>query len=68
MSGDAMATIGRDTHGCVVTAYVHTPGDAMEAREIRRWIKDGLAIETTTVEAVRAMSFGCAERKKARRP
>ena len=50
------AYVGRAQCGCVRAVIVDDPDTRrLTARETARWIRDGLAVERLTVEAVRAV-------------
>ena len=59
-TGTPEAYVARQLCGCVVAVTVNMADHPKDvARDVAEWIRDGLAVEGHSVEAVRAMPFGC---------
>jgi len=58
------AYIGRKACGCIVAAVLDTPGyPKRAAKEVAKFIRDGLTVERVENSVVRA-EFGCKHNKK----
>jgi len=60
-----MSYIAKKSCGCIVAAIVDRPERKNEtAREVSKWIRDGLAVERVTVEYVRENLKSCPHEMK----
>ena len=68
MSEESMCYIGRKTCGCLVAAMVDSPDHKQDtAREVAKWVREGLALERVTCAYVRSAVWGCTHEPLKRR-